>query len=207
MDMKLKKFKDWEIFFKKNTGNRYPDNFIISMVLQEFGMIKPEKRNKIKILDLGFGAGASNLFFLCKENFKTYGIDISKSACERVKKKIKKLKFDIDIKQASFDSIPYKDSTFDLIIDCRSLQHVHKSLLNQSLKEVKRILKKNGKLFSFFMRSENKKSGFYTNYMTKNKLQNELNKHFKKIKFGFLKFSFLSSSKSDNSFWITKSQK
>ena len=205
--MKLKKFKDWEIFFKKNTGNRYPDNFLISMVLQEFSKIKRNERNKIKILDLGFGAGASNLFFLSKENFKTYGIDISKSACERVKKNIKKSKLNIDIKQASFDSIPYKNSTFDLIVDCRSLQHVDKSLLNRSLKEVTRILKKNGKLISFFMHSENKKSGFYTNYMTKKKMQNELNKHFKKIEFGFLEFSFLSTNKADNSFWITKSIK
>jgi len=207
MDMKSKKFKDWEIFFKKNMGNRYPDNFLISMVLQEFRKIKYNERNKIKILDLGFGAGASNLFFLNKENFKTYGIDISKSACEKVKKKIKKSKLNIDIKQASFDAIPHKDSTFDLIIDCRSIQHVDKSLLNQSLKEIKRILKKNGKLFSFFMYSEEKKSGFYTNYMTKKKLQNELNKHFKEIKFGFLKFSFLSTDKADNTFWITKSKK
>ena len=205
--MKLKKFKDWEIFFKKNTGNRYPDNFLISMVLQEFSKIKRNERNKIKILDLGFGAGASNLFFLSKENFKTYGIDISKSACERVKKNIKKSKLNIDIKQASFDSIPYKNSTFDLIVDCRSLQHVDKSLLNRSLKEITRILKKNGKLISFFMHSENKKSGFYTNYMTKKKMQNELNKHFKKIEFGFLEFSFLSTNKADNSFWITKSIK
>ena len=205
--MKLKKFKDWEIFFKKNTGNRYPDNFLISMVLQEFSKIKRNERNKIKILDLGFGAGASNLFFLSKENFKTYGIDISKSACERVKKNIKKSKLNIDIKQASFDSIPYKNSTFDLIVDCRSLQHVDKSLLNRSLKEVTRILKKNGKLISFFMHSENKKSGFYTNYMTKKKMQNELNKHFKEIEFGFLEFSFLSTNKADNSFWITKSIK
>jgi|TARA_B110000971_G_C20039942_1_gene517374 ubiquinone/menaquinone biosynthesis C-methylase UbiE len=207
MDMKLKKFKDWEIFFKKNTGNRYPDNFLISMVLQEFSKIKRNERNKIKILDLGFGAGASNLFFLSKENFKTYGIDISKSACERVKKNIKKSKLNIDIKQASFDSIPYKNSTFDLIVDCRSLQHVDKSLLNRSLKEITRILKKNGKLISFFMHSENKKSGFYTNYMTKKKMQNELNKHFKEIEFGFLEFSFLSTNKADNSFWITKSIK
>jgi len=205
--MKLKKFKDWEIFFKKNTGNRYPDNFLISMVLQEFSKIKRNERNKIKILDLGFGAGASNLFFLSKENFKTYGIDISKSACERVKKNIKKSKLNIDIKQASFDSIPYKNSTFDLIVDCRSLQHVDKSLLNRSLKEITRILKKNGKLISFFMHSENKKSGFYTNYMTKKKMQNELNKHFKEIEFGFLEFSFLSTNKADNSFWITKSIK
>ena len=162
--MKLKKFKDWEIFFKKNTGNRYPDNFLISMVLQEFSKIKRNERNKIKILDLGFGAGASNLFFLSKENFKTYGIDISKSACERVKKNIKKSKLNIDIKQASFDSIPYKNSTFDLIVDCRSLQHVDKSLLNRSLKEITRILKKNGKLISFFMHSENKKANelFYS---------------------------------------------
>jgi ubiquinone/menaquinone biosynthesis C-methylase UbiE len=207
MDMKLKKFKDWEIFFKKNTGNRYPDNFLISMVLQEFSKIKRNERNKIKILDLGFGAGASNLFFLSKENFKTYGIDISKSACERVKKNIKKSKLNIDIKQASFDLIPYKNSTFDLIVDCRSLQHVDKSLLNRSLKEITRILKKNGKLISFFMHSENKKSGFYTNYMTKKKMQNELNKHFKEIEFGFLEFSFLSTNKADNSFWITKSIK
>lgn len=204
--MKSKKFKDWEFFFKKNTGNRYPDNFLISLVMQEFGNIPFNKRKKIKILDLGFGAGASNLFFLNKENFKTYGVDISKSACKKVKKKINKLSLKIDIKEASFDSIPYKDSQFDLIIDCRSLQHIDKLLLDKSLGEIKRILKKKGKFFSFYMSSEKKKSGFYTNYMSKEKLKTKLNKYFKEIRFGFLKFSFLSSYKSDNSFWIIRSK-
>lgn len=147
------------------------------------------------------------MFFLHKENFKTFGVDFSKNAYDTVKKKIIKLKLDIDLKCADFASLPYKDSKFDVVIDCRSLQHKQNYLLDKSLKEIKRVLKKNGKFFSIFMNNEDPKSGFYTNYLTKKEIKKKLSKYFNIIKFGFLKFSFSSTTKTEQSFWISKSIK
>ena len=39
MAMKLKKFNNWDNFFKFSTGNRYPDNLLITLVLQEYKKI------------------------------------------------------------------------------------------------------------------------------------------------------------------------
>lgn len=202
--MKLKKFKNWNSFYNKNKGNQYPDNFIIIMLLSEFKNLNFSEKNKINILDLGMGGGA-NLFFLHNENFKTFGVDFSKKAYDTVKKKIIKLKLDIDLKCADFTSLPYEDSKFDVVIDCRSLQHKQNYLLDQSLKEIKRVLKKNGKFFSIFMNNEDPKSGFYTNYLTKKEIKKKLSRYFNIIEFGFLKFSFSSTTKTEHSLWISKS--
>ncbi len=201
--MRLKKFKNWNNFYKKHKGNQYPDNFIIIMLLQEFKHLSFRARNKTNILDLGMGGGA-NLFFLHNENFKTFGIDISKKSYETLKKKIMKLKLDINIKHADAKILPYDDSKFDAIIDCRSLQHQHDFLLDQSLKEIKRVLKKDGKFFSIFMNYENAKSGFYTNFLQKKEIKKKLIKYFDIIDFGHLQFSFLSTTEPQNSFWILK---
>jgi ubiquinone/menaquinone biosynthesis C-methylase UbiE len=204
--MRLKKFKNWNNFYKKHKGNKYPDNFIIIMLLQEFKNLCFSERKKINILDLGMGGGA-NLFFLHNENFKTFGIDFSKKTHDVVKKKITRLKLDIDLKCADFTSLPYDDLKFDAVIDCRSLQHKQNYLLDQSLKEIKRVLKKNGKFFSIFMNYEDQKSGFYTNYLTKKEIKKNLSRYFNVLEFGFLKFSFSSSTKPQQSFWISRSIK
>lgn len=204
--MNLNKFNNWNNFYKKNKGNQYPDNFIIIMILQEFKHLSFRERNKINILDLGMGGG-SNLFFLHNENFKTFGIDISKKSYSVLKKKIIKLKLDINIKHADAKFLPYEDLKFDVVIDCRSLQHQHNFLLDQSLKEIKRVLKKDGKFFSIFMNSENKKSGFYTNFLQKKEIMKKLIKYFDINNFGHLQFSFLSTTKPENSFWMIKCTK
>ena len=116
-----------------------------------------------------------------------------------------KTKLDIDLKCADFTSLPYEDLKFDVVIDCRSLQHKQNYLLDQSLKEVKRVLKKNGKFFSIFMSNEDPKSGFYTNYLTKKEIKKKLSRYFNILEFGFLKFSFSSTTKIEQSLWISKS--
>lgn len=61
--MKLKKFKNWNKFYSQNKGNRYPDNFIIIMLLSEFKNLSFGEKNKINILDLGMGGGGKFVFF------------------------------------------------------------------------------------------------------------------------------------------------
>ena len=206
MAMKLKKFNNWDNFFKFSTGNRYPDNLLITLVLQEYKKITISRRKKIKILDLGFGAGASNLTFLCKENFDVYGIDISKLACLKAKKKLKKMKLNALIKRATFDSMPFNNSQFDMIIDCRSHQHIHKSKLEKSFLEIKRTLKPKGTFVSFFINYELNKSKFYTNYANEKYFKQIIKKNFKKYKFGFFDYSIFSIKKKEYKFWIVKAK-
>jgi hypothetical protein len=66
MNMKLKKFKNWNNFYNKNKGNQYPDNFITIMLLSEFKNLSFSEKNKINILDLGMGGGPICFFYTTK---------------------------------------------------------------------------------------------------------------------------------------------
>ena len=118
--------------------------------MAEYGKLNLKKRRKINILDLGFDAGASNLIFFAKEKFNIFGIDYSNIALVKARKKTKKLINSKNILKASFDDIPFEKEKFNLVVDCRSLQHIDNSLLKNSLKEISKLLKKSRKIYKFF---------------------------------------------------------
>ncbi len=188
--MKLEKSKSWEIFFKNNDGNYYPNNFVIRLVLSYFKKVKYSERKKIKILDLGSGTG-SNFFFLVDQNFTPSAIDKSKNAIKKLKFKIKKKNkdFKYDIKVSSFENLPFQDKNFEMIIDCTSLQHCKRNLLKRSLEEVNRVMKKNGCFISIYEKTKNNKN-YDTNTYKINNLKNFLKKYFKKINVGTLDYNF-----------------
>lgn len=91
------------------------------------------------ILDVGCASG----WFLSriKKKFpkaKCVGIDLYRDAIQFGKKKYPKITF----KVADAHKIPYKSKTFDLVICTEVLEHIKDP--EAALKEIKRILKKNG---------------------------------------------------------------
>lgn len=71
---------------------------------------------------------------------KYFGIDIYDKAIDYAKKTYPHIKF----KTASADKLPFKDNTFDLILFYETIEHVENP--KACLKEIKRVLKKNGTL-------------------------------------------------------------
>ena len=109
------------------------------------------KRNfKGQALEIGFGTIA-NLLFLKSKGFSCKGLEVSENSVERSKQYIK----NNNIKKIQTylwkdsKTIPFKDNSFDLIV---GLQCVYYNLeFDIFLKEIKRVLKPNGKFFfSFF---------------------------------------------------------
>lgn len=98
------------------------------------------------ILDLGCGNGR-NLIPFAKKIFDCYGIDFSKNMIKNAKKSFKENKLKAKFKQAKLTKIPFKDNYFDYIICLASFHHLNKKEQSTSLKEMKRVLKPNGKLF------------------------------------------------------------
>ena len=45
--MKLEKNKKWDNFFKNNNGNKYPNNFVVRLVLNHFKNIKKNIKKKL----------------------------------------------------------------------------------------------------------------------------------------------------------------
>lgn len=92
-------------------------------------------------LDVGCASGYMisqlALFF---PNAKYFGVDIYDKAIEYAKKNYPHIMF----KVASADKLPFKNNAFDLILFYETIEHVENP--KDCLKEVKRILKRNGTL-------------------------------------------------------------
>ena len=80
---------NWEKIHSDREWGKYPNEELIRFIGKYFFKIEFEKRNKIKILELGVGQGA-NVWFLVREGFDVYGVDISNSAIEKMKNRLKK---------------------------------------------------------------------------------------------------------------------
>ena len=94
--------------------------------------------NKSKILDVGCAKGFMMYDFKkILPKAKIYGIDISKYCKQNAKKEVKR-----NIKIASCDQIPFDTNYFDLVISISTIHNLSKRGVEKSLREIKRVSKK-----------------------------------------------------------------
>jgi ubiquinone/menaquinone biosynthesis C-methylase UbiE len=131
--------------------NRYPFDGVVSYVYKNYRNVL--NRNNIKVMELGFGAG-NNLWFMAREGFTVAGIEGSKTAVKFAKQRFRRNGLIGDLRVGDFSELPWKGQSFDLIIDRGALTHNTYESIKITLKEVKRVLKKNGKLLSILLFSD-----------------------------------------------------
>jgi ubiquinone/menaquinone biosynthesis C-methylase UbiE len=97
------------------------------------------------ILDVGCGGGQNIANFLKRTNGKVYGIDYSAASAGKSLNKNKKAVHEkrTEIVQANVSAIPFDNETFDLVTAFETI-YFWEDILND-FKEVKRVLKPNGK--------------------------------------------------------------
>lgn len=95
-----------------------------------------------KVLDVGCAYGRDCKYFV-KNNFETYGIDLSKKMINYAKKFEPKAKF-IAMDMLNLD---FKDNFFDGIWCSAALLHICKTDVPKAIEEFRRVLSKNGGLF------------------------------------------------------------
>lgn len=95
----------------------------------------------IKILDIGAGYGYIESLISKHKFIKIYGNDISENAIRNLKERFKG-----SFKQESVYKMEYERNFFDIVFMLEVLEHVPPSKTFKVLRDVKKILKKNGYL-------------------------------------------------------------
>lgn len=99
---------------------------------------------KTEVLDLGCGVGNDTLY-LTERGFKVIACDYSDVALKHLKEQLKSVVTKwIDIS----NPLPFKNTTFDLVIADLSLHYFDEKTTIEIMKEIKRILKPNGHLLA-----------------------------------------------------------
>jgi len=98
---------------------------------------------KGKILDIGAG-NCRNLMNFSKRGFECYGVDFSKEMIKQAKKFCKKYDFKVKLKKARAEKLPFLKNSFDYILNMATLHHLDKTKQEKAVKEMFRVLKKNG---------------------------------------------------------------
>ena len=99
---------------------------------------------KGRLLDIGCGNCRNISPF---KNLELYGIDFSSEMIKHSKIFTQKHNLKVNLKKANMKEIPFKDNFFDYCLSLNSLHHINKEEANGSLKEIYRILKKNGQCY------------------------------------------------------------
>jgi ubiquinone/menaquinone biosynthesis C-methylase UbiE len=104
-----------------------------------------------KILEIGCGRGDFSIYLAQRYPTATViGTDFSNYAVESANSKIPLMVENLTFKTEDAQNLSFKDSEFDIIISCETLEHVTDQ--NKMLGEINRLLKKGG---HYFVTTEN----------------------------------------------------
>lgn len=138
----------WDKIFRTREWGKYPSEDLVRFVANNFYDVSDRK--EIKILDLGCGPG-SNSWYLAKEGFTVIGIDGSKTAISRARKRLMSENLNGTFKIMDFIKLEFPDNYFDFVIDICSIQHNRLPKAVIIVDEIKRVLKPDGKFFSILV--------------------------------------------------------
>jgi ubiquinone/menaquinone biosynthesis C-methylase UbiE len=96
-----------------------------------------------RVLDLGCGAGRHVAFF-AESGCNTAGIDLSDTAVEAARHRIRKSGLAADLRAGSATSLPWPDSSFDAVVSCGVLDHMPPADCTATVNEVFRVLRPGG---------------------------------------------------------------
>ena len=193
-----KQKQHYEQLWKKvgNWDNESPHYKTRNPQKETLDFIEFLKKNKVKgrSLDIGCGGGRHVIAF-AKTGFNSYGIDYSKKAIKLAKLDAKDKNIKVNLKIGNVFNLPYKKDFFDVVHDTGCLHHIRKKDWPIYLKNILKVLKKDGyyKLFCFNNNTKfltGKKIGknwitrkqHYTHFFTKQETLELFEKDFKIIK-------------------------
>jgi len=144
--------KDWYEESYKSIGfkaqRRYPNEELLRFLGVNFFDRNIQERADVKVLEVGCGS-CSNLWMIARENFDTYGLDLSDESLILGQEMLENWQVEANLKQGSFLELPYENDSFDVVVDVFSMNCVDHNDFLTAIKEVYRVLKKGGMFFSY----------------------------------------------------------
>lgn len=94
-----------------------------------------------KVLDAACGEGYGSQL-LAREADRVTGLDLNEKVVEQARQKYgnDRLLFRV----GSIEALPFEDQCFDVVVSCETIEHVEEEIQNRFLKEIRRVLKRDG---------------------------------------------------------------
>ncbi len=134
----------WEQIHQEQEWGKYPGEEAIRFIARNF---YKKNRGKIKLLDIGCGAGAMT-WFMAREGFAVYAFDGSATAVYKATRRIRDEGLHANISIGDAASMNYPDEFFDGVVDSAMLCANTVDNIRIILTECYRALKKGGRFFS-----------------------------------------------------------
>ncbi|MEX0955332.1 MAG: class I SAM-dependent methyltransferase [Rhizobiaceae bacterium] len=136
--------KYWEDTYRNGHRQSYPWDVVVSFVFRNAPSDRP--RDQIRILEVGCGTG-SNLWFAAREGLSVSGIELSSDAIRMAEDRFAAEGLIGDFRIGSFDSLPFADEDFDLVVDRAALTCADRSTISRAVREIGRVTRPGGRFF------------------------------------------------------------
>lgn len=157
--------KVWDEIHEETSWGRYPSEEVIRFIARNY--YKIEDRKMVKLLDFGCGAGAV-AWYMAREGFDVYAFDGSNNAIKKAIEMFAEENLTASFSVQDAGSLIYQEDMFDAIVDSATIYSNKLEDISKILKEVYRILKKDGKIISTGL-FNSKTTGFGTGeYLAEN---------------------------------------
>lgn len=154
----------WNKVYSETFGGQwYPDEGIVRFAARflqrRSGIDVYDKKREVKrILDAGCGNGRHIILF-AEQGFDVWGIDISEKAIEIANAWIAKRGLEAHLKVGDIGTLPFENGYFDVIISFGVLDHIPFSEAKRIMKEIGRVVAKNGYIYITLRSTEDAEYG------------------------------------------------
>lgn len=142
---------------------RWAGHYDMFVNLLLFGREKSFRQNILRTADIPSGAvvldvgcGTGTLALMAKTQLgaqgKVYGIDAAPEMIDVARHKATDQNRAVDFRQGVIESLPFEDSTFDVVLSTLMFHHLPDDLKQRGLAEIFRVLKPGGRLLIVDMR-------------------------------------------------------
>ena len=135
----------WEEVFRQQEWWKYPPEYVVRFVAQNFYRVTDRKA--VRLLDLGCGPGACS-WYMAREGFCVAGIDGSETAIRRANHRLAAEGLAADIRTGDYTQLPWPNASFDGVIDNVTLYCNRFADCHRAVAEVRRVLKPGGRFIS-----------------------------------------------------------